>query len=300
MAFQKSWRLTADLNLHPNRQFLKNWGVHHRFSSVTFPHSNCRAEVGVKTVKRLIFDNTKANGDIDTDAFHRAMLQYRNTPDRDTKLSPAMCIFGHPIRDFIPIKPGKYRPHRTWHETLAARELALRNRHIQDWERWSERTKRLPLLKVGDFVRMQNQVGPQPLKWDKTGTVIEVRQFDQYVVKVEGSGRVTLRNRKFFRRFSPAIPSPPRRTIAMDCSKPTEFNLPSSFPAPIKPTQSNPVAVSPSENHETGNTPSPPIPVDPTNPPPTPPRVHHDHPPNHILSPPNPSPAITWNRSTPQ
>ena len=217
------------------------------------------------------------------------MLQYRNTPDRDTKLSPAMCIFDHPIRDFIPIKPGKYRPHRTWHETLAARELALRNRHMQDWERWSERTKRLPPLKVGDVVRMQNQVGPHPLKWDKTGTVIEVRQFDQYVVKVEGSGRVTLHKRKFFSRFSPAIPSPPTRTIAMHCPKPTEFNLPSSFPAPIKPTQSNPVTVPPSENHETGNTPSPPIPVGLTNPPPKPPRVHHDHPPNHILSPPNPT-----------
>ena len=42
---------------------------------------------------------------------------------------------------------------------------------------------------------LQNQVGPHPLKWDKTGRVIEVRQFDQYVVRVDGSGRVTLRNR---------------------------------------------------------------------------------------------------------
>ena len=57
--------------------------------------------------------------------------------------------------------------------------------------------KRLPELRVGDYVRLQNQLGPHPKKWDKTGQVIEVRQHDQYLVKVDGSGRVTLRNRKF-------------------------------------------------------------------------------------------------------
>jgi hypothetical protein len=66
-----------------------------------FKASSRRVEVGVKTVKRLIVDNTGPNGDLDTDAFQRAMLQYRNTPDRDTKLSPAMCVFGHPIKGHL-------------------------------------------------------------------------------------------------------------------------------------------------------------------------------------------------------
>ena len=39
------------------RQFLKDWGIHHRLSSVAFPHSNCRAEIGVKSVKWIITDN---------------------------------------------------------------------------------------------------------------------------------------------------------------------------------------------------------------------------------------------------
>ena len=50
--------------------FLKNWGVHHRLSSVAFPHSNCRAEVAVKSTKRMIMENVNPGGSLDTDRFH--------------------------------------------------------------------------------------------------------------------------------------------------------------------------------------------------------------------------------------
>ena len=165
------------------------------------------------------------------DKFQGAMLQYRNTSDRDRKLPPAMCIFGRPIRDFIPIPPGRYKPHETWRSAPIAREEALRNRHLGCTENLTEHTKRVPQLAVGDHVRLQNQVGPYPRKLDKTGVVIEVRQYDEYVVRVDRTQHVTLRNRKSFRKCIPVIA--PRANPTLD----SDTGLPRSMPSP--PEESN-------------------------------------------------------------
>ena len=185
------------------QRFLDDYGIHSRVSSVAYPHSNCRAEVGVKTMKRLITDNTGPGGSLDTDRVLRAILQYRNTPDPETGLSPAQVIFGRQIRDFTPVLPGLYRPRQEWRETMERREDALAKRHIKAQERLTEHTVRLPPLKVGDAVFIQNQTGNHPRRWHRTGVCVEVRQHDQYVIKVDGTGRLTLRNRKFLRKFTP-------------------------------------------------------------------------------------------------
>ena len=77
----------------------------------------------------------------------------------------------------------------------------MRARNVRNAERLIEHTVRLQPLKVGDRVFIQNQTGNHPLRWDRTGLVIEVKQMDQYAVRVDGSGRVVLRNRKFLRKF---------------------------------------------------------------------------------------------------
>ena len=106
-------------------------------------------------------------------------------------------------------------------------------------ERLSEHTRTLPPLAIGDCVRIQNQTGPNPTKWDKTGIVVEVRQYDQYVVRVDGSGRVTLRNRKFLRKYIPVVPRTPLMmapgTIATQPAAhvaPTPPTVPHSEPSP--------------------------------------------------------------------
>ena len=183
--------------------FLKEWGTRYRQSSAHFPHSNTRAEVGVKSMKRLLKDNISPNGDLENTKFHRALLTYRNTPDRDTMLSPAQVVFGRNIRDFMPVLPQQYKPRSEWLLTMEQREVALARRHAKQGDLLSEHTKQLSPLKVSDIVMIQNQRGHTAKKWDKSGTVVEVMGHDQYRIKVDGTGRTTLRNRRFLRPFTP-------------------------------------------------------------------------------------------------
>jgi hypothetical protein len=112
-------------------------------------------------------------------------------------------IFGRPIREFLPIIPMKYRPRPEWRLTMEQRELALARRHTRQEKLLTEHTRKLPDLKQGDVVMVQNQTGRHPLKWDKSGMVIEASPFDQYKVKMDGSGRVSVRNRRFLKQITP-------------------------------------------------------------------------------------------------
>ena len=69
-------------------------------------------------------------------------------------------------------------------------------------ERLSTGTRGLPPLIIGDSVVVQNQTGNYPSRWDITGVVVEVREHNQYVIKVDSSGRMTLRNRKFLQKMT--------------------------------------------------------------------------------------------------
>ena len=206
--------LTSDggpeFSAHSTRDFLKSWSVHHRISSAYNPHGNCRAEVAVKSIKRLIAGNTGPGGDL-SNQFHRALLQYRNGPSPDTGMSPANCLFGRSTRDLLPGIPAKYRPHQDWTDRLDLRERALSKKRVTGRARWDEHSQGLSPLRCGDAVMIQNQTGRHPTKWDKSGIVVEVLQYHQYAVRTDGSGRLTTRNRRYLRRYNPHS-SPPNPT----------------------------------------------------------------------------------------
>ena len=228
-----------------------------------------------------------------------------------------MTVFGRQVRDGLPILPGKYNPHNTWQELLHHRELAMAKRHVSHHEAWSEHTKKLAELQKGDKVFIQNQVGPNPRKWERTGTVVECKDHDQYTVKVDGTGRLTLRNRKFLRKLKlmpkpspsptsdPVVTTLPTREpetgtqsdVVQGTELPTDYTT-SSMPATQQPdlhTLHSPVAThsypSPEPVHPA---PQPAVQFTPATP------VHSvTRPTSTSASPTMPSPAITARPSSP-
>ena len=185
--------------------FCTRWGIVHRVATAYYPRANKRAEVAVKSAKRLIRGNLTQTGSIQTDHFMRALLAHRNTPCPVSGLSPAQVVFGRVLRDFLPLQPGKFLPRPEWRQAAQARAATYAKRHIQKAEQLSRGTKPLPPLQAGDHVAIQNQKGVNPRQWSQTGVVIEVGPHHSYNVSVDGSRTITKRNRQFLRKILPFL-----------------------------------------------------------------------------------------------
>lgn len=256
--------------------------------------------------------NTGPTGSLDHDRFLSAMLQLRNTPDPDCNISPAQIIFGRPLRDtfsFVNRLEKFSNPHirPLWRQAWAAKEDALRSRMTRTTESLKEHSRPLRPLTLGEKVFLQNQKGASPTKWDRSGTVVESIGHDQYRVKVDGSGRVTLRNRRFLRAYTPATPSIVPQPTAPSPSLRTVEQLPplphplaeSSLPPPTPPLLSQERSTPPPHDAATDE-PSPPstgspIPADATPLEHTPPDVPT---PQAIPPPPPPAPPASAPQSS--
>merc|ERR1712086_1103847 len=97
----------------------------------------------------------------------------------------------------------------TWQQVAEWRELALAPRGAKLHDKLKQGTKELPPLKIGDYVMLQNQLGNKPKRWDKRGVVVQADpKTRQYKVMAFGSRRLTLRNRKFLRKYTPVYTPP--------------------------------------------------------------------------------------------
>ena len=235
--------------------FYERWGTRHRLSSSYFPQSNGRAEVAVKMTKRLLEDNITPDGSLNTDSVVQALLQQRNTPDKDCQLSPAEVLFGHTLRDALPqldksvMIHESSQIHNQWHQAWSAKEEAIRSRLVRSCERLEQNSKDLEPLREGEsvFIQNQNTSSNKPKKWDRQGRVIATKDNDQYLIRVDGTGRLTLRNRKFLRKFqlrSPAITDePPPIYRSLDAERDT--TVPNPLQNLRRPTTQLPPQVSP-------------------------------------------------------
>ena len=149
--------------------------------------------------------NRGAGGSLDTDATATAILQYLNTPLRDINKSPAQLAMGRQLRDGVPAAKQHYKVDMHWRKALRDRELKVAESHRGTMARDGARRTLTP-LQPGTEVRVQNQANRE---WDRTGIVVQVLRHRQYIVRLDGSGRLSRRNRAHLKPIQVPQPTTP-------------------------------------------------------------------------------------------
>ena len=109
----KQWWWTTFMSL-PFKQFLEDWAVKNRLSSTTYLQFNGWVVLTIKSAKRIVNGNKRAQGSLDNDCAARAILQYTNMPIQNIEPSPAQLLLHHQLHNFIPSQPTLYKPHANW------------------------------------------------------------------------------------------------------------------------------------------------------------------------------------------
>ena len=172
------------------QDFLDEWNVHWSPSSPHFPSSNGFSEVYVRQCKHLLAKLERP--DIKSPEFQKAILELRNTPRYDG-FSPCEIVFGHNLRSFVPTHRDAFS--NKWAE-FEKFSQEREEKKMMDVEHYNSSAKSLPLLKIGDEVRLQD---PTSKKWLQKGRIMGhgLRKRD-YHVRLD-SGRILWRNRRFLR-----------------------------------------------------------------------------------------------------
>ena len=71
------------------------------------------------------------------------------------------------------------------------REQTFLKRHFLKAEQLERGSKKLPDLKQQDHVYDQDQTGPSPKSWSKSGKILECLPHNSYLIKLDSSGNHT-------------------------------------------------------------------------------------------------------------
>ena len=167
------------------------------------------------------------SGNLDSDAVTEALLCHANTKCMVLNKSPAELAYGRCLKDFFPRSVKSLLPIP---ENLLSGEVKDKLQEkirSEGGQRWSEHTRVLPELKIGDFVQIQNLKGRNPLKSDYNGEIVGRHNVNSYAVKVNGTGKTTVRNRASLRKILPPIPVHKPITV----QAPIQSSGPSAEPA---------------------------------------------------------------------
>ncbi|KAG0714683.1 hypothetical protein GWK47_013620 [Chionoecetes opilio] len=129
-------------------------------------------------------------------------MQYLNTPPQGSEASPAQLITGRQLRDAIPVDASLYEVSERWAWLLRELERAMARSGDSAASRHDQIAHNLEPLTPGLRTRILN---PGSGRWDRAGTVLETTAPRQYLVRLDGSGRTTIRNRRHLRPLTYAF-----------------------------------------------------------------------------------------------
>ena len=138
-------------------------------------------------------------------------------------MSPAQLTTGRQLRDGVPTAKQNYKVNPEWQQTLEERETQMAQRHEEIRQQSPGQRRRRRRLQPGARVWVQDQTSKA---WSKSGTVVEVHPYRQYAVRMDGSGRISIRTRGHLKEAA-RQPEPP--------ASPQEPEPPASPREPLEP-----------------------------------------------------------------
>ena len=119
----------------------------------------------------------------------------------ETGRTIAQTLFGRHLRGPLPAVSSFFHMKKELIMEREEREILAAKLNNKMKTTWDKGSRVLPDLQIGDRVRIQNQTTLRRIRWDRTGKITGILRDRQYTVLVDGSRRITVRNRRHLRKI---------------------------------------------------------------------------------------------------